>query len=128
MRDGRINKVDLKRYDPGAWIHMTFYKLAVYYSFVVAAAVAGYLAGSLGWATLKAVLAVYWILLTPSYYSVVKGMAMVLSRGVIMGHIAENLRERIARRLGPRLVLLKVYVAASLALWFASLAAFVYGG
>ncbi|MCE4612729.1 MAG: hypothetical protein F7C07_02710 [Desulfurococcales archaeon] len=123
-----VNRQDLKRYDLEAWIHMTFYKAAVYYSIYMALLILGHLAGLIPWVSVKYSLAIFWALLTPSMYSVVKGMLMVYTKGVVFGHIGEGVRERLAKRYSGRVAAARIAFIAVMAAWVVGLVAFIAWG
>lgn len=120
-----VNRGSPWRYDLEAWVHMSFYRLAVLYSFVHALITALYLGGFLGWAWVKASLVVYWLALTPSFYNVNKGGLMLLSRGAALSHLAENVKSRLRQRFRARAVLGVLALYAALAFWAAALVAFI---
>ncbi len=52
-----------------------------------------YLLSIASWATVKLSLVVYWLILTPLFYFVVKGTLLALSKGVISSSPAETALE-----------------------------------
>ncbi|MEB3859807.1 MAG: hypothetical protein LRS43_01200 [Desulfurococcales archaeon] len=123
-----VNRQDLKRYDLEAWVHMTFYKIAVYYSIYLALLVLAHLSGLVPWVSVKYSLALFWAILTPSMYSVVKGSLMVYTRGVVFGHIGEGVRERLAKRYSANVAVARVAFAAVMAAWAVVFIAFLVWG
>lgn len=124
-----VNKQNLRRYDIEAWIHVTFYKVALVFSIVEALAIIAYLASPSSIASLVFRLStlIYWILLTPSFYELTKGFLMIYSKGAFMSHIAENLRDRLLKRYGSRARLASIVLYVAIILWIIAPVVFILG-
>jgi hypothetical protein len=115
------------------WLHMLLYRIMVPLSIVYGLFVAAYLlapAAGLGggaeargaWGiSMKAFTVVVWVLWTPQFYEVFKGLSLAWSRGMAFGHLnaefAALYRKRYRKRIGGYVAL--PYVV--LALWIAGL-------
>lgn len=124
-----VNRQDLRRYDLEAWIHVTFYKIALIFSIIEAIAILAYLGNPshLTLAIFKVLTIIYWVLLTPSFYELAKGFLMIYSRGAFMSHIAENVRERLMKRYGSRARLASAALYIAIVLWIIAPIVFILG-
>ncbi len=123
-----INRQDLKRFDLEAFIHILFYRIAVIYAIFNSIVIILNVLGIISDLGLKISLAILWVLLTPSFYELNKGMVMAITRGLAFGHIAENLREILSRKYGGNLYLYKSLVYISLAIWILGFILFIAYG
>jgi hypothetical protein len=79
-------KPELRRYHLEGWVHVTTYRVAIAYSIVIALITLLHLLNVISWAIVKILLIMYWFVLTPLFYSVVKGTLLALSKGVISSY------------------------------------------
>lgn len=105
------------------WLHMLFYRIMVPLSILYGLYIAAYLlfpGTGLG-AGLKASTIAIWVLWTPQFFEVAKGLSLAWSRGMAFGHLnaefAALYRKRYRKRSGGYVAL--PYLV--LALWIAGL-------
>jgi len=121
-------KPDLRRYHVEGWLHTVAYRVAIAYSLLASIAIVLYLIGLLEWLYLKATLAVYWVILTPLFYFVVKGTLLALSKGVISSSLAETALELLREKYRYRYVALTAAFYILLLAWIAGFILFIVRG
>lgn len=121
-------KPEVRRYHLEGWVHVTTYRVAIAYSIVVALIALLYLLGVASWATVKLSLVVYWLILTPLFYFVVKGTLLALSRGVISSSLAETALEMLRERYRFRYIGMLALFYILLILWVLGFLAFLLAG
>ena len=123
-----INKQDLKRFDIEAFIHILFYRIAVIYAIFNSIIIFLNLIGVVSDLGLKISIALLWILLTPSFYELNRGMVMAITRGLAFGHIAENLRDLLLKKYGSKVLFYRSLVYIALILWVGGFILFIFLG
>lgn len=121
-------KPELRRYHFEGWVHVVSYRVAIVYSIIVALAVSSHLLGLTSWATVKLLLAAYWIILTPLFYFVVKGTLLALSKGVTSSSLAETALEILREKYRFRYIGLLTLFYTLLILWVAGFILFLLEG
>jgi len=119
---------ELRRYHFEGWIHVTSYRVAIAYSMVVALIALLYLLSIASWAIVKLSLVVYWLILTPLFYFVVKGTLLALSKGVISSSLAETASEMLRERYRFRYIGMLALFYILLILWALGFLAFLPAG
>jgi len=124
-----INKPNIRIYHLSGWIHMVSYRLAVVFSAITAFVLLAYIFNLLEWwPTVKVSLIIYWILLTPLYYFVVKGTVLALSKGLLSTSLAETALELLREKYRFRYYLYISVFYLSLIAWILVFIAFVILG
>ena len=124
---GGVNRQELARYDLEALVHVYAYRALVIYSLAYFVILLLGLTSSIPYYVVKAATVVMWAISTPSFYELVKGFALVRTRGLAFGHLPESFREVLARRVG----MLPVYRAlpgAAMVIWAAGLVVYLVMG
>ncbi|MEM0366346.1 MAG: hypothetical protein QXO93_03825 [Acidilobaceae archaeon] len=108
---------------------MVSYRLAVVFSAITAFILLAYIFNLLEWwPTVKVSLIIYWILLTPLYYFVVKGTVLALSKGLLSTSLAETALELLREKYRFRYYLYTSVFYLSLIAWILVFIAFVILG
>lgn len=121
-------KPNLRRYHVEGWIHVVSYRTAIVYSIIVSIAIALNILGFLEQLYLKILIALYWVILTPLFYFVVKGTLLALSRGVISSSLAETALDMLRERYKFRYLGLITLFYVLLIAWIAGFIAFIIWG
>ena len=102
-----------------AWLHMLFYRLmvplAVLYGLFI---LAWFLVPGLG-RGLKIFTAVIWVLWTPQFFEVAKGLALARSRGMAFGHLNPEFAHLYRKRYRKRPAAYVAFPYVLLAVWVA---------
>jgi len=119
-----INRQELRRYDLFAAIHMYSYRVLIVYSFIYALIL---LLDLLGIVNLTKVANVaLWIVTTPTYYALVRGILMIWSRGLAFGKFPESYRKILEEGASPRPYEAMLYLA--MGLWILGFLEYVFLG
>jgi hypothetical protein len=121
-------KPELRRYHLEGWVHVTTYRVAIAYSIVIALITLLHLLNVISWAIVKILLIMYWFVLTPLFYSVVKGTLLALSKGVISSYLAETVLKMLRERYRFRYVSMLALFYILLILWVLGFIAFLLAG
>ncbi len=127
LRGRQRNILRLLAFDNEAFIHMAFYRISVFASFIAGLLVAlGLLTGIGAMDTIAfAAIAVMWVLFTPQLFETSKAFSVILSKGAVFGRLNESFLDAYVKE---RFVY-KVYWAVPyliMVVWALGFASFVY--
>lgn len=121
-------KPELRRYHLGGWVHTVSYRVAILYSLVTSIILVLHVADLVRWYYVKVLLLIYWIILTPLFYFVVKGTLLAVSKGVISSTLAETALDMLREKYRLRYLGLQTLFYILLLAWITSFIVFLIRG
>lgn len=109
----------LARFYFESYIHILFYRIMVPLTILYGLSIAAYLLiPGLG-TGLKVFTVVVWVMWTPQFYEVAKGLSLAWSRGMAFGHLNKEFAALYRKRYGKRSAGFTAFPYAVLLLWAA---------
>lgn len=126
LRGSQTRIFRLTGIDKLSFLHMLFYRVLIFTSFIVAVLVAAslFISNSALMLLLKLLILFIWVIFTPQLFSTFKVIPLILSNGFVFGHLNKSfLSSRIKESASYRIY--RIFPYAGIALWLLGLIAMI---
>ncbi len=90
LRGRQSNIVRLIKFDKEAFVHMLAYRILIVFSMIYGVMLLGYYVVPGIGVMVKASTIVIWILFTPQLFETVKGLSLIITKGLAFGHLGKG--------------------------------------